>query len=172
MTPVRPTIGEGVYIANTAYVGGDVTLGDGCTVLHHVTIRGDVSSIRIGARCNIQDGTVIHTKTGVDLDIEDDVAIGHKAVVHCTRVGSGTLVGMGAIILDECVVGKNCVIGAGAVIPPGTEIPDGKLVVGVPGKILRDTGPREKEYIDFVLGNYQRLNREHAAGKFPNWNET
>ncbi len=165
--PVRPTIGRGVYIAPSAVVCGDVTLGDDCTVLHHVTIRGDVSAIRIGARCNIQDGTVIHTKTGVDLDIEDDVAIGHRAVVHCTRVGRGTLIGIGAIVLDECTIGRNCVIGAGAVVPPGTTIPDNKLVVGVPGRVIRETGPKERAYVDFVLTNYQKLNREHARGKYP-----
>lgn len=168
-SPPRPRIGRGVYIAPTAWVCGDVTLGDGSTVMHHVTIRGDVSAIRIGRRVNIQDGAVVHTKTGVDLDIDDDVAVGHRAIVHGLRVGGHTLIGMGAIVLDDCVVGRECVIGAGAVLAPGTVVPDGKVVLGVPGRIVRDVTDRELRYIDFVLENYASLNRAHAAGEYPNW---
>ena len=164
---IQPRIGAGVYIAPTAYVGGDVTLGDDCTVMHHVVIRGDVSAIRIGARVNVQDGAVVHTKTGVDLDLADDVAIGHRAVVHGRRVGRHTLIGIGAIVLDDCEIGQDCVIGAGAVLPPGTIVPDGKLALGVPARVIRDLTAAEREYIDFVLENYLRLNREHARGRYP-----
>lgn len=165
---VRPRIGRGVYIAPTAYVGGDVTLGDDCTVMHHVVIRGDVSAIRIGKRVNVQDGTVIHTKTGVDLDLADDIGIGHRAVVHCRRVGPNVLIGIGAIVLDDAEIGEGCLIAAGAVVRPGMLIPPGKLLAGVPAKIIRDVNDEDRGYIRFVIDNYQRLNREHAAGKYPN----
>lgn len=164
---VVPRIGRGVYIAPTAYVCGDVSLGDDCTIMHHVVIRGDVSAIRIGSRVNVQDGTVIHTKTGVDLDIADEVAIGHRAVVHCRRVGTRTLIGIGSIVLDDAEIGAGCIIGAGALVPPGMIVPDGKLVVGLPARVARDVTEKDREYVGFVIDNYLRLGREHAAGKYP-----
>lgn len=166
--PDRVIFGKDVYIAPTAYVGGDVTLGDRCTVMHHVVIRGDVSVIRIGARCNIQDATIIHTKRGVPLDIADDVSMGHRAIVHCRRVGRDTLVGMGAILLDDCEIGAGCIVAAGAVLPPKTIIPDGKLVMGVPGKIVRDVNEEERLYLREVIESYLHLGCLHAAGKYPN----
>lgn len=168
---IRPVLGRNVYIAPTAYVGGDVTLGDDCTVMHHVCIRGDVSAIRIGRRVNVQDATVIHTKTGVPLDIADDVGIGHRAVVHCRSVGPNTLIGIGAIVLDDAEIGPGCVIAAGALVPPGMVIPAGKLARGVPARITRDVSDNDREYIAFVLENYQRLNRLHARGIYPNASE-
>jgi carbonic anhydrase/acetyltransferase-like protein (isoleucine patch superfamily) len=170
-TAIHPTIGKNVFIASTAYVGGEVTIGDECTIMHHVTIRGDVSAITIGRRVNVQDGTVIHTLTGVPLDIEDEVVIGHRAVVHCRRVGPRCLIGIGAIVLDDCEVGAGSVVAAGAVLTPGTIVPPGKLVVGIPGKVARDVTDREREYVAYALENYARLNRAHADGLYPNWNE-
>lgn len=166
--PDRVTIGRDVYVAPTAYVGGDVTLGDQCTVMHHVVIRGDVSAIRIGRRVNVQDATIIHTNRGVPLDIADDVSIGHRAIVHCRRVGPGTLVGIGSIILDDCEIGAGCLIAAGAVVPPKTIVPDGKVVMGVPGRVVRDTTAAERTYIQEVLASYLHLGRLHAAGTYPN----
>lgn len=165
--PIQPRIGRNVFIAPTSHVCGEVALGDDCTIMHFVMIRGDVSPIRIGARVNIQDHTTVHTKTGVPLDIADDVAIGHRAVVHCRRVGTFTLIGIGAIVLDDCEIGEDCVIAAGAVLAPGTIVPSGKVVMGVPGRQVRDTTPRDREYTQFVLDNYKRLAREHAGGRYP-----
>lgn len=164
---VHPRIGRNVYIAPTAYVGGEVTLGDECTVMHHVTIRGDVSAITIGARVNVQDGTVIHTKTGVPLDLADDIGIGHRAVVHCRRVGPNVLIGIGAIVLDDAEVGEDCIVGAGALVPPGMIIQPGRVVFGVPARVIRTVTPQDREYVRFVVENYQRLNRLHAAGMYP-----
>lgn len=164
---LQPRIGRDVYIAPTAYVGGDVTLGDGCTVMHHVVIRGDVSAIRIGARVNVQDGTVIHTKTGVPLDIADDVGIGHRAVVHCRRVGPRTLIGIGSIVLDDAEIGADCVIAAGAVVPPGMIVPAGTLLRGVPARVARETNAADRAYLTFVIDNYRNLGRAHAAGQYP-----
>ncbi len=164
----RTILGTGVYIARTAYVGGAVTIGDHSTIMHHVCIRGDVSAIRIGARVNVQDGTIIHTHGGVDLDIEDEVSIGHRAVVHCTRVMTGALIGIGSIVLDGSVIGRHSLVAAGAVVAPNTIVPDGKVIMGVPGKIVRDVTPREREYMQYVVRNYQELGRRHAAGEYPN----
>jgi carbonic anhydrase/acetyltransferase-like protein (isoleucine patch superfamily) len=166
--PIRPIIGRDVYIAPTAYVGGEVTIGDECTIMHHVVIRGDVSAIRIGARVNVQDGTVIHTKTGVPLDIADEVSIGHRAIVHCRRVGARALIGMGAIVLDDAEIGEAALVGAGAVVPPGMVVPAGKVALGVPARLVRDVSDADREYAGFVVGNYLRLGREHGAGRYPN----
>jgi gamma-carbonic anhydrase len=165
---VKPRIGQAVYLAPTAYVGGDVTLGDRCTVMHHVTIRGDIARITIGDRVNVQDGTVIHTKFGVPLDIASDVGIGHRAVVHCRRVGSRTLIGIGAIVLDDCEIGSRCLIAAGTVLPPGTIVPDGSVVMGVPGKVVRATSESDLAIIDHVIRSYLDIGRRHGAGEFPN----
>lgn len=165
---IRPCLGRDVYIAPTAYVGGDLVVGDSVTIMHHVVIRADIAPIRIGARCNIQDGAIVHTQTGVPLDIADDVGIGHRAVVHCRSVGTRSLIGIGSIVLDGCVVGSRCIIAAGSVLPPQTLVPDGKLVMGVPGRVVRDVTDGDLEIIDHVVNSYVRLGRLHASGRFPN----
>lgn len=166
---VTPQIAPSVFVADSARICGDVTIGADSTIMHHVTIRGDVSSIHIGQRVNIQDGAVVHTKTGVPLEIAADVGVGHRAVVHCRSISSHTLIGIGAILLDEVEIGSGCLIAAGALVPPGTIIPDGKLVVGVPGRIIRDVSPTDREYIDHVIARYLDLNKRHAAGEFPHY---
>jgi carbonic anhydrase/acetyltransferase-like protein (isoleucine patch superfamily) len=166
--PIRPVLGREVYIAPTAYVGGDVVLGDNTTIMHHVMIRGDIAPIRIGARVNIQDGAIVHTPTGTPLDIADDVGVGHRAIVHCRRIGSRTLIGMGSILLDDCEIGSRCIIAAGTVLPPKTLIPDDSMVMGIPGKIVRSTTEADMKTIDHVVESYLRLGRLHASGRFPN----
>ena len=168
MQSAVPKIGKKGFIAPTAYVGGDVILGDDVTVLHHVAIRGDVARITVGARVNIQDGAVLHTRHGVPLEIADDVVIGHRAVVHCLRVGSRSLIGIGAIVLDNAEIGENCIIAAGSVVPPETIIPENSLVMGIPGRITRFTTEADLSTIDEVVGRYVELGRAHAAGKYPN----
>lgn len=167
--PKSPIVGTSVYIAPTAYVGGDVTLGDGCTVMHHAVIRGDLAPIRIGDRVNFQDGAIIHTDIGIPLEIEDDVGIGHRAVVHCRSIGAGTLIGIGSIILDDCRIGRGCIVGAGAVVTPGTVVPDGKVVMGVPAAVVRDTTAAEAGYLREVIRTYIELGRRHAEGRYPNF---
>lgn len=156
-----------VFVANSAVIVGDVELGDGCNVWHHCVIRGDVAPIRVGRRVNIQDGSLLHCNNLVTLEIADDVAVGHQAVVHCKRVGARTLVGTRATVLDDCEIGEDCLIAAGALVPPRTIVPDGSVVMGVPGKVIRPIRSAEREYVRYVVERYQDLAREHAAGKFP-----
>ena len=155
-----------VFAAETAVIVGDVTLGEDCNIWHHCVIRGDVAPIRLGKRVNIQDGSLLHCKGGVPLEIADDVAAGHHTVIHCTRVGSRTLIGTKATLLDECEIGEDCLIAAGALLTPGTIVPDGKVVMGMPGKVVRDIRADERKYIQYVLEIYQRLAREHADGLY------
>lgn len=157
-----------MFIASTAYVGGEVQLADDVTIMHHVTIRGDVAAIRVGARVNIQDGSVLHTRTGVPLEIAADVIIGHRAVVHCRSVGARSLIGIGAIVLDNAEIGANCIVAAGCVIPPETTVSDNSLVMGVPGRIVRRTTEADLAMIKEVVARYVALGRAHALGTYPN----
>ncbi len=164
----RVQLGKNTYIAPTSYVGGDVVIGDECTIMHHVTIRGDVGKITLGRRVNIQDGSILHTNTGDDLILEDGVSVGHRAVVHCLSVGRGTLVGIGAIILDGCEIGEECLIAAGAVVPPYTVVKPRTVMMGIPAKPVRSVNEKELAYMGFVVDNYLRLGRLHASDAFPN----
>lgn len=167
-TAMQPILEDRVYVAPTAYVGGDVRIASQSTIMHHVVIRGDIAPIRIGARVNIQDGTIVHTPHGVPLDIADDVGVGHRAVVHCRSIGQRTLIGIGAIVLDGCTIGSRCIVAAGAVVPPGCDIPDDSVVMGVPGRVVRSTTADDLKMIDHVIKSYIDLGRRHAAGHFPN----
>ena len=165
---IEPRIGDRVYIAPTAFVGGDVVIGDQVTVMHQVVIRGDIAPIRIGARGNLQDGAVLHTANGVALEVGDEVSVGHGAILHGRRVGSQTLIGIGSILLDGCEVGSRCIIGAATLVPPNMIVPDGSVVMGVPGTVVRQVDDRDLARIDEAVESYLNLGRLHTAGRFPN----
>ncbi|MBE5901722.1 MAG: gamma carbonic anhydrase family protein [Lachnospiraceae bacterium] len=130
-------IAENVFIADGAKIIGDVTIGEEASVWFNAVIRGDEYPITIGKRSNVQDGAVLHVGGGFSCTIGDDVSIGHGAIVHGCEVGDGTLIGMGATILNGAKIGKYCIIGAGALVTEGKEIPDHSVVMGVPGKVVR-----------------------------------
>lgn len=156
----------GAYIANTATVLGEVRLGAETSVWFSAVVRGDVAPITVGERVSIQDGSVVHCDTGIPNRIEDDVTIGHRAVVHGVRVGRGSLIGMGAVLLGRTEIGEECLIAAGAVVPPGTIVPDRSLVVGVPGKIVRGVSEKEHEYMRWLSRRYVDLCQRYDAGEF------
>lgn len=160
-----------VFVAESAVVVGDVTLGDDCNVWHFCVLRGDVAPIRVGKRVNIQDGAVLHCKHAVALEIADDVAIAHQAVVHCKRVGSRTLIGTRATVLDDCEIGEDCIIAAGALLPPRTVVPDGSVVMGMPGKVVRPIRPDERDYVRYVVERYLDLSRRHVQGEYPSYGQ-
>lgn len=160
--------GRNVFVASTAYIGGDVIIGDDCTIMHHVTIRGDVAPIRLGNRVNIQDGCVLHCNRDVMLELEDDVGVGHRAVIHCQRIGANSLIGTGAILLDNAVVGRQCIVAAGALVTAGFRVPDGMVVMGAPARVVRPVEDRDRVYQARVVQSYLTLGRLHAAGKYPN----
>lgn len=139
-----PQIDPTAWVFESAVLIGDVILGPRASVWPNVSIRGDNTTIRIGAGSNIQEGSVLHVDADAPLTIHDNVTVGHQAMLHGCTVHSGSLIGMQAIILNHAVVGKNCLIGAGAIIPEGKEIPDGSLVIGI-GKILRTLSGEEIE---------------------------
>ena len=152
---------RGVYLMDSARVFGDVTIGEDSSLWCGTAVRGDVAAVTIGARCNLQDGVIVHCDDDVALTIGDDVSMGHGAIMHCASVGDGTLVGIAARILAGCVVGRGCLIAAGAVVPPDTEVPDGSVVMGVPGRVVRAVRAAEAEYLRMIPGRYVRLARLH-----------
>ncbi|WP_428389781.1 gamma carbonic anhydrase family protein [Mucisphaera sp.] len=153
---------HGVYLADTARVLGDVRVGKDVTFWYGAAVRGDVAPIVIGDRTNVQDNAVIHCDSGMPNVIGNDVVIGHAAVVHGSEIGDGSLIGMQATVLGQSKIGKGCLIAAGAVVRPGMEVPDGMVVMGLPGKVLRETTENEKKYMKWLAAHYVELARLHV----------
>ncbi len=139
-----PKVADDAFLAPTAVLIGDVQVESGASVWFGVVLRGDVESIRIGQRSNVQDNTVIHVDQDAPTSLDADVTIGHGAIVHGCTVGAGAQVGMGAIVLSHAVIGSGSMVAAGAVVPEGMHVPDGALVMGVPGRIKRDVTDDER----------------------------
>lgn len=148
------TEGDDFYIAPTAAVMGDVTLKKGASIWFGTTVRGDNDSIIIGEGSSVQDGCVLHTDDGFPMTIGDNVSIGHMVMLHGCTIGDGTLVGIGSIILNGAKIGKNCLIGANSMITEGKEIPDNSVVLGSPGKIVRQTTERDLQLIGSPAPHY------------------
>jgi carbonic anhydrase/acetyltransferase-like protein (isoleucine patch superfamily) len=140
----KPRLGKEVYIAQTAIVFGDVTLGDHSSLWYHAVARGDISPIIVGHHTNIQDNSVLHVADDLPCRIGSWVTVGHSAVVHACTIGDGCLIGMGAVILDGAVIGEQCLLGARALVPPGTKIPDYSMVLGAPAKVVRTLSAEER----------------------------
>jgi carbonic anhydrase/acetyltransferase-like protein (isoleucine patch superfamily) len=161
---VMPTLGREVFIAPGAYVIGKVTLGDESSVWFGSVLRGDVGTIVIGARSNVQDLSMIHTTGGVSTArIGDDVTIGHGVTLHGCDIGNRCLIGMGSILLDGVRVGDDCVIAAGTLLTPRIVIPPGSLVLGRPGKVMRAATDKEKRLGPDGAAHYVENARKYRA---------
>ena len=154
---------DGRYFADTARVAGDVRLGREVNIWYGVSIRGDVAPVIIGDRTNIQDNAVIHCDHRYANVIGRDVIVGHGAIVHGELIGDNTLIGMGATVLGRTRIGSGCIIGAGAVVPPGLEVPDGSVVMGVPGRVVRQVNESDRAYLAKLPAHYTALARKHVA---------
>jgi carbonic anhydrase/acetyltransferase-like protein (isoleucine patch superfamily) len=132
-----PQLGAGAWVAESASVIGDVTLGDNASVWYGAVVRGDVERITIGRNSNVQDLSVLHADFGVPLTIGDNVTIGHQCMLHGCTIGDGALIGIQAVVLNNARIGRNCVVGAGSVVTEGKEFPDNSLIVGSPAKAIR-----------------------------------
>ena len=152
------------FLAHNATVTGEVEIGELTSFWFNAVVRGDVAKITIGRGVNVQDAAVIHCDTGIPNIIEDDVTIGHGAVVHGMFVGKGSLIGMGATLLGRTKIGRNCLVAAGAVVPPGLEVPDRMVVMGVPGKIVRAVNEKELEYMRWLGPHYVELAERYVTG--------
>ncbi|MES1180371.1 MAG: gamma carbonic anhydrase family protein [Verrucomicrobiota bacterium] len=150
----QPKLGKGVYIAKTATVIGDVTLGAHSSVWYGAVVRGDINRIVVGHHANIQDNAVLHLADDFPCLVGNWVTVGHTAIVHACTVGDETLVGMGAVILDGAVIGKQSIIGAKALVTGGTKIPPGSLVLGAPAKVVRKLSKEERAGLKWWAQKY------------------
>ena len=163
--PQLPPEGE-YWIAPTAIVLGDVILKRDASVWFGVVIRGDNDPITIGENSNIQDGSVLHTDVGVPLTIGSNVTVGHLVMLHGCTIGDNSLIGIGSIILNGAKIGKNCLIGANVLITEGKEIPDNSLVMGAPGKVVREVSEQQAMILQgsawHYVENWKRYRRDLA----------
>ncbi len=151
----RKLVCKGDYwIAPNATVIGNVVLENNASIWWNCVLRGDNETITIGENSQVQDGSVLHADPGFPLTLEKNVSIGHMAMVHGCTIGEGSLVGIKAVILNGAKIGKNCLIGAGAFVGEGKVIPDGSLVLGAPGKVVRQLTPEQISQINCISGRY------------------
>ena len=155
------------YIHPAAVVCGDVTLGARVSVWPTAVIRGDSAPIAIGADTNVQDGAVLHVDAGLPCTIGARVAIGHRAIVHGATVEDDCLIAMGAILLNRVHVGSGSIIGAGALCPEGMVVPANSLVIGLPGRVVRQTTAAKRERIARTVESYLAMQERHRSGEFP-----
>jgi carbonic anhydrase/acetyltransferase-like protein (isoleucine patch superfamily) len=155
------------YVAANAVVSGDVVLSAGANVWYNAVIRGDLARITLGPRANLQDGCIVHADTDAPQDIEEGVVAGHAAVLHGRRVGRHTLVGIGAKLLNGCEVGEECVIAAGAVVTEGRRVPPRSVVMGVPGRVVREATAEEVERTRAIAAHYLEMAQRYARGAYP-----
>lgn len=165
-----PILGNSVFVDPSAVVIGDVEIGEDSSIWPLTAVRGDMLPIRIGARTNVQDGSILHithassyNPDGYPLTIGDEVTIGHMAMLHGCTIGNRVLVGMTATIMDGAVVEDNVVIGAGSLVPPGKRLESGKLYMGRPAKAVRDLSEKELNYFSYSATNYVNLKDEYLS---------
>ena len=153
-----PQIGNDTFLADNAAIIGDVEIGEGCSIWFGAVLRGDVNSIRIGNRVNIQDGTVLHTlyeKSTVE--IGDDVSVGHNVTIHGAKICAGALIGMGSVVLDHAVVGEGAIVAAGSVVLSKTIIEPNSLYAGVPAKFVRLVDAKQSNEMNRRIANNYKM---------------
>lgn len=165
-TPAFP-LGGDYWVAPTAVLVGDVVLESGASVWFGAIIRGDNERITVGQGSNVQENSVLHTDMGYPLTIGAGCTVGHRAMLHGCTIGDNSLIGMGATVLNGAKIGKNCLIGAGALITEGKVIPDGSLVMGVPGKVVRELDAAAIEGLANSARGYQANMRKYRDGLTP-----
>ncbi len=164
---VAPTLGEGVWIAPSAQVIGDVRLGCSASVWFNAVLRADNEPMTIGARSNIQDGSVLHSDPGSPLTIGEGVTVGHKAMLHGCTVGDNSLIGINAVVLNRAVIGRNSIVGAGALVPEGKVFPDGVLLIGAPARVARELTEEQIARLTLSADHYVWNAQRFAKGLTP-----
>jgi len=169
-----PVLGSGTYVDETALVIGDVTIGDDASIWPGAVVRGDIHSIRIGARTNVQDGSVLHVTHdsrfnpgGHALVLGDEVTVGHGVILHGCTIGDLCLVGMGSVVMDGARIGTGAILGAGSLVTPGKTLEGGYIWVGRPARRLRPLTGEERSYLAYAAEHYVRLKDRHCACATP-----
>jgi carbonic anhydrase/acetyltransferase-like protein (isoleucine patch superfamily) len=160
----RPRIAESAFVHPSAVVIGNVAIGPASSIWPTAVLRGDVEAIEIGEGCTIQDGAVVHTDEGMPTRIGNRVSVGHRAIVHGTVIDDDCMIAMGAVLLSGCHVGSGSIVGAGALCREGMQIPPNSLVVGVPGRIVRQTTEQDRDRIRYTSDYYVRLRERYQQG--------
>ncbi len=162
---IVPKLGKDVFVAETAAIIGDVVIGDQSNIWYGVVMRGDVHEIRVGARTNIQDGTIVHVTSGrFGTYIGSDVTIGHAVILHACTLGDHSFVGMGATVMDGAVVEDGAMVAAGALVTPGKRVPSGELWAGSPAKLMRKLGDDDQKAFLASADHYVKLAAEYLRG--------
>ena len=156
-----PEIAEDVYIAPGAFVIGRTRIGKDSSVFFNTVLRGDINSIEIGERTNIQDNCTVHLADQYGVVVGNDVTVGHNVILHACAIGDNVLVGMGAIVMDGAVIGKNSIIAAGALVTRGKEFPEGSLIMGNPAKVVREVTLEEIEAIGNMAKKYIKVKNNY-----------
>jgi carbonic anhydrase/acetyltransferase-like protein (isoleucine patch superfamily) len=159
----RPFVSPSAFIAMTAVVLGDVEIGDEASVWYGAVLRGDKGKITVARKANVQDNAVVHAGPGQGEDtlVGEGTTVGHGAIIHSCTIGKYCLVGMGAIVLNRAKIGDHCIIGAGAVVKEDEVVPEGSLVVGVPGKVVKQLSPEQRKYLEANCEEYVELSRRY-----------
>jgi len=160
----RPRIAPTAWVADSAQVIGRVSLAGNASVWYGAVLRGDNEWIRVGARSNVQDGSVLHTDMGSPLTLGDDVTIGHQCMLHGCTVGDGSLIGIQAVVLNGARIGKNCLVGAGSIVTEGKEFPDNSLIFGSPAKRVRELSPEQIARMHLGAAHYVENAQRHQRG--------
>ena len=159
----KPALGEGVFIAPSATVVGDVRLGDGCSVWYGSVLRGDINFISIGEGTNLQDGVIGHLADDLPLEVGKYVTVGHGAVIHACVIEDECLIGMNATVLDGARIGRQSIVAAGTVVPQGMQVPEGSLVAGVPAATRRTLSPERRLGLRKWAEKYVEVSKAHQA---------
>jgi carbonic anhydrase/acetyltransferase-like protein (isoleucine patch superfamily) len=160
---IEPRVHEMAFISDGCFIVGDVEIGEDASVWFGSVLRGDVNYIRVGARTNIQDQTIVHVSSkGLPTIVEEEVTVGHRVTLHACHVERGCLIGIGAILMDGVRIGANSLVGAGTLLTPGTEIPPRSLVVGSPGRVKRELTDDELASLEQSWRNYVELKNQYG----------
>ncbi len=163
---VLPKIDDSVFVAENAVVIGDVEIGPESSIWYNCVLRGDVNDIKIGARTNIQDGTVIHVSSSTQgTYIGDDVTVGHMALLHACTIGDRAFIGMKACVMDDATVEEEAMVAAGALVTSGKRVPKHQLWAGSPARYMRDLTAKEVEFLRFSADRYVKLSRTYIEDK-------
>ena len=153
----QPQLGKRVFIAPSADIIGQVVLGDDASVFFQCVLRGDINSITVGARSNIQDQCTLHVASDLSVTLGEDVSVGHGCLVHACTIGDRVLIGMGSIIMDGTVVGDDCLIAAGSLLPKGKTYPSGSLIMGNPSRVVRALNAEEIQSLSKLAAKYVKV---------------
>ncbi len=149
-----PQLAEGVWVADSAQVIGNVVLEENASIWFGAVLRGDTETLTVGRNSNVQDGSVLHADIGFPVLIGENVTVGHQVMLHGCTIGDGSLVGIGAVILNGAKIGRNCLVGAGALVTEGKEFPDNSMIIGSPAKAVRMLSPEQAERLRFSATHY------------------